>query len=95
MYYEKIFERENGKYAKIKVELFTSPFSNKFDFDYYVFKSSDKINWEIIHKPSLNKEMTMSVSEYVEKGRPEIFKVVSQGEILKTISEAKEWKKKN
>jgi len=86
---EKIFKREDGTEAKIKIFDFTSPFSKvpEFDCHFYTRKKEDK-NWTKVESNTGSKKLPegVSVSEFVKKHRNPIFYIVTIAELLNTIS---------
>lgn len=82
----RIFQREDGSEIRIVAEN-GNPCWLPPSIDYYVHRreSSDDA-WTLCgDRPDPNWR-EMSVAEYLERGRSEVFQVLSHGEILQTLS---------
>ena len=78
--------REDGSEVKIRVAKSVNVIGNdSFWVDVY-HKSDTGGDWRLCgDRPHINWR-SMSVDDYLKKGRPECFNYVSHGEVLKTIS---------
>lgn len=77
-----ILTRHDGSQVKIVAELCSSP-SGEISINNYGFhRSNEKDNWRLCESPT--KTGPMSRADYMQYGRPELFKLTNPGEILKT-----------
>lgn len=82
----KIFEREDGSQVRIVAENCALP-GNPKQIGYYVHKrKSAGSNWELCNDRPHKDWKKMSVEDYINHGRSEVFQVLTHSEILGVTS---------
>lgn len=86
----KVLKRNDGSEVRIVATPFDVIGDEVFVDVYVHYRKSPDEPWKLANDRPHPDWRTMSVSEYILRGRPEIYQVASIGEILKASMEARE-----
>tara|TARA_B100002019_G_C21256613_1_gene594207 strand:- start:260 stop:571 length:312 start_codon:yes stop_codon:yes gene_type:complete len=81
-----LIEMNDGSEIKITATLMFSAGLEEFIDFFTLHRNSKTEQWRLLSKQPHKDSKTMSVDEYIKKGRPEYLNYVSHGQVLKVIS---------